>query len=80
MHGVLLELQLDGLSFQDCAALVGALAREPGLKLSVFAIKEFEDFANDVGRVCVEELCVPVEVESDFFLQANLEHCGLWLL
>ena len=80
MHGVLLQFQLDGLSFQDCVAPVGALACKPGLKLSVFAIEQFEDFADDVGWVCVEELRVPVEVESDFFLQADLEGCGLWLL
>ena len=80
MHGVLVQFQLDGLAFQDCVALVGGLACKPGLKLSVFAIKEFEDFANDVGRVGTKELCIPVQVESDVFLQANLEHCGLWLL
>ena len=80
MHGVLVQFQLDGLAFQDCVALVGGLACKPGLKLSVFAIEQLEDFTDDVGWVCIEELCVPVEFESDFFLQANLEHCGLWLL
>jgi hypothetical protein len=80
VHGGLLQFQLDGLSFQNGFAIVGVLVRKPGLKLSVFPIQQFEDFTHDVGRVCVEELCVPVEVESDFFLQANLEHCGLWLL
>jgi hypothetical protein len=56
------------------------LASEPGLKIFIFAIEELEDFADDVGQVSIKELCIPVQVESDGFLQADLEHCGLWLL
>jgi hypothetical protein len=80
VHKVLLQFQLDGLSFQCCFAIAGVLVCKPGLKLSVFPIEQFEYFTNDVGRVCIEEFSVPVQLESDVFLQANLEHCGLWLL
>ena len=39
----------------------------------VFAVEQFQDFADDVGRIGIKKLCVPVQVESDFFLQADLE-------
>ena len=80
MHGALLQFQLDGLSFQGGFAIVGVLVCKPRLELPVLPIQQLEDFTHDVGRVCIEELSVPVQVESDFFLQANLEHCGLCLL
>ena len=73
MHGVLLEFQLDGLSFRCCFAIVGVFARKPGLKLFVLAADKFQGLGHDVGRVRIKELCVLVKVEPDLFLQADLE-------
>ena len=73
VHGVLLEFQLDGLSFRCSFAIVGVLACKPGLKLFVLAADKFQGFGHNVRRVRIKELCVPVKVESDVFLQADLE-------
>jgi hypothetical protein len=37
------------------------------------AADKFQGFGHNVGRVRIKELCVPVQVESDVFLQADLE-------
>ena len=76
LHGVLLQFQLDGLSFQNCIAIVCVLVCKPRLEVLVFAIEKFQDFADYVGRVGVKELRILVEIESDIFLQANLEGRG----
>jgi len=76
----LLQFQVERLLLCGWLRSFGVLACKPGLELLVLAVKQFEDFTDDVGRVCIEELCVPVQVESDVFLQANLERCGFWLL
>ena len=80
MHGFLLQLQLDGFSFQDCLAVIGVLACKPGLKVPIFSIEKFQDLADHVGGVRINEFRVPVQVESDVFLQADLEGGGLRLL
>jgi len=80
VHWVLFQFQLERFPFRDSFALIGVLACKPGMKRLVFAIEQFQDFADDVGRVGIKELCVPVQIDSDFFLQANLEQCGFWLL
>jgi hypothetical protein len=59
VHGVLLEFQLDGLSFRCCFAIVGVFARKPGLKLFVLAADKFQGLGHDVGRVRIKELVLP---------------------
>ena len=78
--GFLLQLQLDGLSFQGLFVTIRVLVCKPGLKLLVFAVEKSQDFADDVGRVGIKKLCVSVQVEFDVFLQADLERCSLRLL
>src|SRR6266571_2799888 len=52
---------------------------QPAFELGVPLEQELERFADDVGRICADELGVSVQVVSDFFLQANLKGCSLWL-
>jgi len=52
---------------------------QPALELVIPLEQELERFTDDVGRSCVDELGVPVQVVSDFFLEANLESCSFWL-
>src|SRR6202034_1063771 len=59
-------------------ATVGLLF-QPAFEVVVLLEQELERFAYDVGRSCVDELGVPVQVVSDFFLQTNLNGCGFWL-
>ena len=75
----LLQFQLDGFSFRNSLVVFAVLARKPGLELFVLTIKAFQGFADDIGWVCIEELCIPVQIESDFFLQADLEGGSLRL-
>ena len=49
-------------------------------ELRILSKQQFERFADDIGRVCCNELGVSVQVVSDLFLQADLERCGLCLL
>jgi len=59
--------------------IVGVLAC-PAFELRILFEQELEGFTNDVGWVRINEVCVPVQVAPDFFLQADLEGCGLRLL
>ena len=52
---------------------------QPAFELVIPLEQELERFTDDVGRICADELGVSVQVVSDFFLQANLKGCGLWL-
>ena len=52
---------------------------QPALELVIPLEQELERFTDDVGRICADELGVSVQVVSDFFLQANLKGCSLWL-
>jgi hypothetical protein len=52
---------------------------QPALELVIPLEQELERFTDDVGRICADELSVSVQVASDFFLQANLKGCSLWL-
>jgi hypothetical protein len=52
---------------------------QPALELVIPLEQELVRFADDVGRVCADELGVSVQVVSHFFLQANLKGCSLWL-
>ena len=58
---------------------VGRMFAQPTLELVIPLEKQLERFADDVRRICADELGVFVQVVSDFFLQANLKGCGLWL-
>ncbi len=58
---------------------VGRMFAQPTLELVVPLEQQLECFADDVGRICADELGVSVQVVSDFFLQANLKGCSLWL-
>jgi hypothetical protein len=59
---------------------VDGMFAHPTLELVVPLEKEFECFADDVGRICADELGVSAQVASDFLLQANLKSCGFRLL
>ena len=52
----------------------------PMLELRVLAEQEPECLADDVGRVCADELDVPVQIVPDFFLQAYLKGSSFGLL
>jgi hypothetical protein len=52
---------------------------QPSLEFVIPLEQELERFTDDVGRICADELSVSVQVVSDFFLQANLKGCSLWL-
>ena len=58
---------------------VGRMFAQPTLELVIPLEQELECFTDDVGRICADELGVSVQVVSDFFLQANLKGCSLWL-
>ena len=57
-----------------------AMLAGPALELLILAEQEFECLTDYVGRVRIDEFCVPVQVVSDFFLQAHLEGCRFRLL
>ena len=75
---LLCGLGVDSSFGLSVVATVGLLF-QPAFELVVLLEKELERFAYDVGRSCVDELDVPVQVVSDFFLQANLKGCSFWL-
>jgi hypothetical protein len=58
---------------------VGRMFAQPTFELIVPPEQELERFTDDVGRICADEFDVSVQVVSDFFLQANLKGCSLWL-
>jgi len=58
---------------------VGRMFAQPAFELVIPLEQELERFTDDVGRICADELGVSVQVVSDFFLQANLKGCSLWL-
>jgi len=58
---------------------VGRMFAQPAFEFVVSLEKQLECFADDVGRICADELSVSVQVVSHFFLQANLKGCSLWL-
>ena len=58
---------------------VGRMFAQPAFEFVVSLEKQLECFADDVGRICADELRVSVQVVSHFFLQANLKGCSLWL-
>ena len=58
---------------------VARVLAKPAFELVVPLEQELECFADDVGRICADELGVSVQVVSDFFLQPNLKGCSLWL-
>jgi len=53
---------------------------QPAFELVVFLEQQLEGLTDDVGRVRIDELRVPVDYVSDFLLQADLKSCGLRLL
>jgi hypothetical protein len=58
---------------------VGVLAY-PAFELLILPEQELEGFTDDVRRLRIDELRIPVQVVSDFLLQTNLKGCSLWLL
>ena len=58
---------------------VGRVFAQPALELVIPLEQQLERFTDDVGCICADELGVSVQVVSDFFLQANLKGCSLWL-
>ncbi len=58
---------------------VARVLAKPALELGIPLEQELERFTDDVGCTCADELGVSVQVVSDFFLQANLKGCSLWL-
>ncbi len=61
------------------AVIVGVLAC-PAPEVVVLLEQQLECLADDIGRSRINEFCVPVQVMSDFFLQADLQGCRFWLL
>lgn len=59
-------------------ATVGSLV-QPAFELGILLEQELKRFAHDVGRGCVDELGVGVQVVSDLFIEANLDGCSFWL-
>ena len=58
-------------------ATVGWLAQLLAFELRTFFEQEaYKRFAHDVGRGCVDELGVGVQVVSDLFIEANLDGCS----
>src|SRR5713226_9319464 len=53
---------------------------QPAFELVVFLEQQLEGLTDDVGRVRIDELRVPVDFVSDFLLQADLKSCGFRLL
>ena len=64
-----------GLFLVDVARVLA----KPALELGIPLEQELERFADDVGRICADELSISVQAVSHFFLQANLKGCSLWL-
>jgi len=75
---VLLQFRLDRFSFQDCFVVVRVVGR-PAFELSVLFKQELECFADDVGRIRIKELCIPVQVIPDFLFQSDLQGCSFRL-
>ena len=75
----LLQFQVERLLLCGWLRSSRVLACKPGLELLVLAVKQFEDFTHDVGRIRIEEFSAPVQIDSDVFLQANLKEGSLWL-
>jgi len=53
---------------------------QPAFELIVALEEKLERFAGNVGRICINELGVSVQVVPDLLVQANLKGCSLWLL
>jgi hypothetical protein len=60
--------------------VVAGVLAYPALELLVLLEQQLEGLADDVGRVRINEFRIPVQVISDFFLQADLKVCSLRLL
>src|SRR5579859_3016434 len=67
------------VSFNLLLVDVGRVFAHPTLEFVVPPEKQLECFAEDVGRIRADELSVSVQGLPDFFLQANLKGCSLWL-
>src|SRR5438132_2105588 len=63
-------------------SLLSSLACWPAqrLKSSSFLNNILSASLTDVGRICVDEFGILVQISSDFFLQADLKVCSLRLL
>ncbi len=68
------------LSLDLFPAVVVSVLACPALELVVLPEQELERLADYVGRVRINEFRVPIQVVSDFLLQANLKGCRLRLL
>ena len=68
------------VSFDLFLVDVARMLAKPAFELVIALEENLKRLADDVGRICADELSVSVEVVSDFFLQANLKGCGFRLL
>jgi hypothetical protein len=69
----------ENVSFEWLLVNLGRMFAQPTLELIIPLEKQLKCFADDVGRICADELGVFVQVVSDFFLQTNLKGCGFRL-
>ncbi len=66
-------------SFDLFLAVVATVLACPAPELFILAEQELERLADYVGRVCIKEFRVLIQGASDFFLQTDLQGCGLGL-
>ncbi len=84
MNGIsfLLRSLFQSVSLNRLVIVIGNLCVciSPAFELAIFPEQELECFGDNVRRVGIKKLCVPVQIASDFLLQTNLKICSLWLL
>jgi len=59
---------------------VARVLAKPAFECVVLLEQQLESLADDIGRVRIDELSVPIEIASDFLFQADLKSCSLRLL
>jgi hypothetical protein len=68
-HGVLLQFQLERLSFRALCVITVVFAWKPGLKLLIFVIDKFQGFSHNVRRWAVEKLCILRKLDLRFLIE-----------
>src|SRR5487761_408481 len=67
------------VSFDLFLVDVARMLAKPALELVIALEENLKRLADDVGRICADELGVSVQLVSDFFFQANLKGCSFGL-
>jgi hypothetical protein len=67
----------ESLSLDLFLAVVVRVLCCPALEVVILPEQQLEGLADDVGRICVDEFGILVQISSDFFLQADLKVCSL---